>query len=145
MKEVGPVLVVAGVISVQSRPRHVLLAKRHSPHVPDANHRWECPGGKVEFGETLEQALKRELQEELNIDVSVGKLLGAVSNQWDHIDDRTRHHNVIIGFACEVKRDNFTNTSTARYMSKKMVDALDERDILLPGTAHFLSLSRIFV
>jgi len=45
----------------------ILLAKR-----PDHLHmggRWEFPGGKVEEGETVQQALTRELREELAIDV----------------------------------------------------------------------------
>ena len=36
---------------------------------------WEFPGGKLEFGEDLEDGLKREVKEETNLDVNIGKLL----------------------------------------------------------------------
>src|SRR4030042_4500521 len=37
---------------------------------------WRVPGGRNEFGEKVEETLKREAKEELNIEVEVGKLLG---------------------------------------------------------------------
>lgn len=40
---------------------------------------WEFPGGKVEFGESHEGALRREISEELNLDISVGRKLTCVS------------------------------------------------------------------
>jgi 8-oxo-dGTP diphosphatase len=52
----------------------VLVAQRRRP--PELAGRWELPGGKVSLGETEQDALARELAEELGIDVAVGDRLG---------------------------------------------------------------------
>ncbi|HYU85416.1 MAG TPA: (deoxy)nucleoside triphosphate pyrophosphohydrolase [Kribbellaceae bacterium] len=67
-----PRRVVVGVALV--RDGRVLAAlRRPSASTPGG---WEFPGGKTEPGETDEQALVRELREELGVEVAVGDLLG---------------------------------------------------------------------
>lgn len=72
--------VVAGVIR-DARGR-ILLARRTEGR--DLAGLWEFPGGKVDPGETPEQALVRELREELGIDAHVGEAVIAVPQQYPH-------------------------------------------------------------
>ena len=58
----------------------ILIAQRHA-HDHLANF-WEFPGGKREPGETFEQCLVRELQEELGITVRVGRLVHDVTHSY---------------------------------------------------------------
>jgi mutator protein MutT len=67
-----PVRVVAGVLE---RADRVLLARRR----PEDHQggKWEFPGGKVEPGESEQEALEREFQEEFGVEVGARERLGA--------------------------------------------------------------------
>ena len=80
ISDASRVEVVAAAIS-DARGR-VLLARRTEGR--DLAGLWEFPGGKREPGETSKQALVRELQEELGIEVEVGAPLIAVAQQYPH-------------------------------------------------------------
>ena len=51
---------------------------------------WEFPGGKIEPGESCEVALKREIQEELGVDVEVGELI--CTTEYDYPSFRLTMH-----------------------------------------------------
>ena len=60
----------------------LLIAKRkETGKLPDV---WEFPGGKVEAGETPEDCLKREMEEEFNIGVTIGACLGEGIYHYNH-------------------------------------------------------------
>jgi len=75
--------VVAAVIE---RDGKILIARR-----PERSHLaglWEFPGGKPEPGETFEDALRREIREELGVVASVGERISTV--EWEYPDRRVR-------------------------------------------------------
>ena len=55
---------------------------------------WVLPGGHVEYGETVEKAVKREMKEELGISVKIKKIIGVYSNPKRD----SRYHTVTIAY-----------------------------------------------
>lgn len=72
---IQPILVVAAVIRQISDPSGRVLIVRRGPAQSGAGD-WEFPGGKVEPGELPEQALVREIKEELGIEICVNAQVG---------------------------------------------------------------------
>lgn len=80
MQAEGAIDVVAAVISDPHDGR-VLVARR--PHDDARAHEWEFPGGKLLSGESLAEALIRELREELGVEAGAGMELDCVECRSD--------------------------------------------------------------
>ena len=87
----------AGAI-IFNRNDELFLAKRGN-EAGNEKHRWEFPGGSVEFGETLSDALRREILEEYGFTIDVVRLLDVV----DHILPEEKQHWVSPTFLCTYK------------------------------------------
>ncbi len=86
-----------GAIIVDGEGR--LFLARRGPEAKNERGLWEFPGGSVEFGETLADALRRELREEYGIEIRVGELLDVV----DHILLDEGQHWVSPTFICKIE------------------------------------------
>ena len=92
---------------------------------------WEFPGGKMEPGETPEEALVREIREELSADIQVGKLLYTV--EWDY----PQFHLTMHCFMCTLVQDalHLNEHEAARWLSMAdlhSVNWLPADEMLLP-------------
>ncbi|MET4426022.1 NUDIX hydrolase [Bradyrhizobium sp. RT3a] len=61
--------------------------------------RWDIPGGTVEAGESVEEALRREIEEEVSLDVKVGPILYVHTN----LDSLPHRQTFQMVFACELR------------------------------------------
>jgi 8-oxo-dGTP diphosphatase len=117
--------------------REVLLSMRHAPGIAGLDGKWELPGGKIEFGETPEKALVREIQEELGIRIVPRRLLPYLhTNLWEYPHVST--HVVLAGYECELAEAEMpTLGPQARWCNASDVDF----DTTLPGTREFITLA----
>ena len=75
-----------------------LFLARRGPQAKNERGLWEFPGGSVEFGERLADALKREMREEYGVEIAVGELLDVV----DHLLPAEGQHWVSPTFICRI-------------------------------------------
>ncbi len=66
---------VGAIILNENKEILLLLRKRH----PEAGY-WSIPGGKVELFETIEDTIKREVKEELNLETEIIELMGVTNH-----------------------------------------------------------------
>jgi 8-oxo-dGTP pyrophosphatase MutT (NUDIX family) len=69
-------------------------------HQTEIDDYWSLPGGHIDVGETAAGALRREMTEELNIEIEVGRLLWVIENFFDH--GSAQHHEIGLYFLMDL-------------------------------------------
>ena len=87
---------VVGVGAVVVKDGKALIVKRgHEPRKGE----WSLPGGRVELGETLVDAVRREIREETGLEIEVGPVV-ELFDRIHRLDGRVRYHFVIVDYLC---------------------------------------------
>lgn len=92
-----PVIAVGGVVISGAR---VLLIRRGQPPLEG---RWSIPGGLLELGETIAQAIARELMEEAEVQVRALELIEIYEKVLRLPNQPPQYHFVILDYLCELK------------------------------------------
>jgi 8-oxo-dGTP diphosphatase len=117
--------------------QQILLSMRKAPGVSGLDGKWELPGGKIEFGETPEQTIVREIREELGMTVRPTRLLPYLhTNLWEY--QHAIQHVVLACYECEVEND--ASASVGEDAAWFHVNRIDF-GATLPGTREFVSLA----
>jgi 8-oxo-dGTP diphosphatase len=87
----------------------------------DMKHGWEFPGGKVEFGESPEDALKREIYEELETRIHVERLVHTV--EYDY----PKFHLIMHCYLCSIETGSLTlkEHEAARWLKLSELNSVD--------------------
>jgi 8-oxo-dGTP diphosphatase len=82
-----------GVGALILRDGRMLLVKRSKE---PSKGKWSIPGGRLELGETIEEAVKREVLEECGVQIDIVRVLEVTDNILRDDDGRIRYHFVLI-------------------------------------------------
>ena len=139
----SPLVGVGAVIVDDHREQNrVLLIRRGTAPLLGE---WSLPGGALECGETLREAVTREAREETGLVVETGEMLGVYERLIRGDEERMRYHYVLIDFLCRPVGGDLKAGSDAadvRWFTRDELPALnladDTNDVVLKGLARHL-------
>ena len=112
--------VVAAVIKAENeKEQPVIFATQRG--YGELKGGWEFPGGKIEEGETPQKELKREIMEELDTEIAIGKLIDTI--EYDY----PTFHLSMDCFWCEIIKGNLVlkEHEAAKWLGKDELDSVE--------------------
>ncbi len=101
---------IVGVAAVVIENGQVVLVRRGRP---PAYGEWSLPGGAVELGETLQEAIVREVQEEIGLTVEVVELVAVLDRIFVDEEGQIQFHYVLMDFLCRRRGGRLQASSDA--------------------------------
>ncbi len=111
--------VVAAVIKAEKNGEPIIFATQRG--YGDFKDGWEFPGGKIQEGETPQEALKREIMEELDTEIEVGELIDTIEYDYPEF------HLSMDCFWCSIVKGDLVlkEHEAAKWLIKESLDEVD--------------------
>lgn len=121
--------------------RRILIDNRKEEILDEANGKWEVPGGKIEFGETPESTVKREIFEETGYNVNVKRIVPYSNvSMWEYSD--CKQHTVIFFYVCELANNEHIEIRDKRINTYKWINLSELSDYnFLPGNREAIEMA----
>lgn len=111
--------VVAAVIKAEKNGEPIIFATQRG--YGEFKDGWELPGGKIQEGETPQEALKREIMEELDTEIEVGELIDTIEYDYPEF------HLSMDCFWCSIVKGDLVlkEHEAAKWLTKESLDEVD--------------------
>lgn len=110
---------------VFDKENNILIDNRKEEKLKEVDGKWELPGGKMEFGETPEETVKREVMEETGYKVKIEKMLTYTKTEIIEYKEKLQH-TVIFYYICKViekqEGSNDSKINKIKWIAKDEID-----------------------
>jgi 8-oxo-dGTP diphosphatase len=134
VKRLYPKQPIVGVGAVVTCDGKILLEKRKSE---PGKGKWSIPGGLVELGESLEQAVIREVKEETGLDVEKPEQIDVIDNIIRDENGEIKYHFVMVDYFLKLKGGELQAASDAEALQWVLFDEVEKCDLTKTFRAFF--------
>jgi len=118
---------IVGVGAIIMQNGKILLEKRKND---PGRGKWSIPGGVVELGESLEQTVIREVQEETGLIVDAPELIDVVNQATLDESGKVRYHFVIVDYVVNLKSGTARAASDAADLEWVPLEQVEQKDLI---------------